>query len=314
MKLPSRRNMLLGFLAMTVLAAVIAFAIGRLTRPGGGGFAQFHILRGTASGARIIDLHGNYKPVVARKFEGNEVVGGDMIVAIVSASPRPLHSNLSRAVAISSRQLLWPGGIVPYKVDDSIPDSDPRRAEIAQGMKDWGAPNTPIHFVSPPPPNAKAYVVFVGDPTPDSCESWVGMRGDGSSDPSQKLIIGTLCGQPQVDHEIGHLLGLDHEQNRHDRDTYLTVYMANIEDGAQDYFNVADSSVGYTFDIGNFDFGSLMEYDEYAFSKAIGQLPTITVNASIPDHDDLTKSIGFAQRPSSSDLAAVTELYTGPSH
>lgn len=44
-----------------------------------------------------------------------------------------------------------------------------------------------------------------------------------------------------IEHEIGHALGLVHEQQRPDRDNYITVHTDNISQGGMDFFVILDT-------------------------------------------------------------------------
>ncbi|XP_033106624.1 uncharacterized protein LOC117108641 [Anneissia japonica] len=65
-------------------------------------------------------------------------------------------------------------------------------------------------------------------------------------------------------HELGHALGLAHEQTRPDRDDYIQVLEENIEDGYHSQYAILDlpndENVPY-------DVGSIMHYSQWTFSK-----------------------------------------------
>ncbi|TQV86538.1 pre-peptidase C-terminal domain-containing protein [Aliikangiella coralliicola] len=63
-------------------------------------------------------------------------------------------------------------------------------------------------------------------------------------------------------HELGHSLGMWHEQQRSDRDQFVDIHLDNVKDGMAYNF-----SKHATTDYGEYDFMSVMHYDLYAYSK-----------------------------------------------
>ncbi len=102
-----------------------------------------------------------------------------------------------------------------------------------------------------------------------------------------------------VTHEIGHVLGLQHEQKRNDRDNYVRVLYENIKQGYADQFTRIGSA---GTSIGNYDLWSLMHYGPYFFSRN-GKptiIPNIGLNNWVTDR---------ATRLSSGDISALQALY-----
>jgi hypothetical protein len=72
------------------------------------------------------------------------------------------------------------------------------------------------------------------------------------------------CGTGATIHEIGHAIGLFHEQTRHDRDDYVDIIWDNIDPDQRFNFEKHSKVVGT--DTGPYDFGSIMHYGPTAFS------------------------------------------------
>jgi hypothetical protein len=68
-------------------------------------------------------------------------------------------------------------------------------------------------------------------------------------------------------HEIGHTIGLFHEQSRPDRDSYVTVYFNNMLASDFSQFEKKDYTNIQTYNF-SYDYGSIMHYG----SKVSGQL------------------------------------------
>src|SRR5206468_3715564 len=80
-----------------------------------------------------------------------------------------------------------------------------------------------------PRTNENNYVTF----TPgNGCSSSVGMQGD-----QQSIYLAMGCDRGRVIHEIGHTIGLWHEQSRGDRDLYIRILWQNILAGKELNFN-----------------------------------------------------------------------------
>ena len=101
-------------------------------------------------------------------------------------------------------------------IDGDIPQPE----RITTGMVPWTSA-TPIKFV--PRSSETNYVHFMRQMN-GICNSAIGMVGG-----EQFIHVEDSCTALTLTHEMGHTIGLLHEQSRPDRNYYMTVHLENMD-------------------------------------------------------------------------------------
>lgn len=217
--------------------------------------------------------------------DGNFVLG-DMVL---SEQQIALSNQSQKGTILNKASKRWPksGGIylVTYSIDGALPN----KGRIYDAISHWEA-NTKIRFVNrlynPFTPN---YIRFTNN---GGCSSRVGMVGG-----EQIISLGNGCTTGNTIHEIGHAIGMFHEQSHPQRNRFVTINWENIEENKEgNFFRKTYPNVKTT----RFNFNSVMMYGSYFFSK--NDLPTIVKK------DGSTFTVqrnGLSNR----DIAVIDKIY-----
>ncbi|KAJ8972151.1 hypothetical protein NQ314_000377 [Rhamnusium bicolor] len=169
--------------------------------------------------------------------------------------------------------LHWKNGVIPYEISG--------------------------HF-RPKLPTDEDYISIVNGRT--GCWSSVG-RIKGKQEinlqsPSCTTKVGTAL------HELMHAAGFLHEQNRYERDDYVTIAWQNIKRGHENNFDKADKDMAQGFGV-SYDFRSVMHYSSTAFST--NNQPTI-----IPKDPKKVQKMGQRDGFSRGDITKINNMYNCP--
>jgi hypothetical protein len=251
---------------------------------------------GPIAGTALIDgATFSQKPVLYANVDGQAIFEGDIVLGTVQEMQKASSAAPSiamRSIGITGSQFRWPNATVPYEIDSGLPNQQ----RVTDAIAHWQS-KTSIKFVQRTAANQAQFPDFVRFVSGSGCSSMVGRQGG-----QQNVTLGSGCTAGNAIHEIGHTIGLWHEQSREDRDSFVTIVWANIDPSMQFNFSqhIQDGD-----DLGAYDYGSIMHYPRDAFSTN-GQ-DTIVPKQSLPS------GVVMGQRTalSAGDLAGVQALYPG---
>ena len=179
---------------------------------------------------------------------GWKLVEGDILVPDI-----PLQTIFLKYIY---RGQYWPAGVVPYQF---APNVSPNNQALARSaMQEWEKVAN-VYFVER---NQEEDFLYI------QSHSRINSSNIGNIGGKQTVNI-NHWEKFTIVHELGHVLGLVHEQTRADRDNYITVNRANVDPDLTDQEfedNFGKELAQYTDVYGPYDFDSVMHYGQCAGS------------------------------------------------
>ncbi len=222
------------------------------------------------------------REVLARIEPGQEVVQIDDMLFRVS--------DLVATNNFTGNQ--WTDGKVYFTFDAGLTDFQKGQWALATAM--WEAAADLEFIERTTEPN---YILLK---TSTGNNSFVGMIGG-----EQIINMFNWSFETIIAHEIGHALGLKHEHQRPDRDSFVNILTSNITPGREGNFTIAAGGVTYTA----YDFASAMHYGRTAF--AISGCGCNTIEP-LPAYSQWLNEIGKRERLSALDKAGMAARYGDP--
>ncbi|XP_003370222.1 putative Fe-S protein assembly co-chaperone HscB [Trichinella spiralis] len=211
--------------------------------------------------------------ILLTPVQANQILDDHMPFVKRKLLKRSLEKNLQKR---------WQGGVIKYRFHNSIAEEN--HALIRQALQFWQS-HTCMRFVFDENANSEDHLLFFRG---GGCYSMVGRYGG--------VQLGIIS------HEVGHAMGLWHQQSRPDADSYIRIRPENVMKGALYNFLKRNTNQVTTMDV-PYDLGSVMHYGPTAFTRDYTQRTIVTLK---PGYQ---RTIGQREHPSFLDVEIINRAY-----
>uniref|UniRef100_T1GHF5 Metalloendopeptidase n=1 Tax=Megaselia scalaris TaxID=36166 RepID=T1GHF5_MEGSC len=192
------------------------------------------------------------------EFKGN-FCEGDM--DLTEEEERELFAEAESRNAVMGKSRRWPNKTLRYRISRSIDKEHKDHIIYAMNV----IQNVSCIKFERAKAGDDAYVHVTGNPT--GCHSRVGYQHSVQQLNLEKFPINSGCYRTaSIVHEFLHALGFLHQQSAPNRDKYVKIVPENIVVGLRHNFRKYSKSLVTDFGI-EYDYGSVMHYGPYAFSR-----------------------------------------------
>jgi MYXO-CTERM domain-containing protein len=209
--------------------------------------------------------------------------------------PGSSPTGLGGPLTSTGKHQIWPKGRVPYKIGSTV--NSTTKSRLLTAMGEWEAKTkNVVNFVAATSTD-KAYVL-VGEGSPRV--EFVGYRSGTVS----KLYLRDSEYLTVTRHELGHVLGLEHEHRRKDRGAYIQVISGNIVNSSLCQYQFALCKDCALLD--KYNTTSVMHYRstrDLSSCRVGGKAVLLTKSGGLINHEWVINS---------GDVKSIWELYGSP--
>ena len=221
-----------------------------------------------------------------------------LALILVLSTATPAYGAVPYGKKQDGSPCIWPGGTVPYVIDDDVPG----RERVLQAIRTWDT-KTVLRFVERTPQH-QDYLRF----TTGAVSGTYLCEDDRPGEQIFQVGSGGGSNYEILLHGIGHAIGLAHEMQRSDRDQWVRVFRENI--AATPYARGNwHPHIGADLGIGPYDYRSIMTYDAFGHGKRRNHAAVAAMETIPPGIPFGGEQMGQSAELSHGDIDAVARLY-----